>query len=212
MERRIDRHEERRQQCRNTLSKINMWREAWDGCYRFVDGWQNVDLKRFHHIFEYWVPFLNRVFDSPIRDLSRYQMTMYYCDEPGGPTEVIHLYMDENPSDDGITSVYVIFNLYEFRKIHANYCTSHTKHNQMMVDEARGTINMAAYQGSNSANPASFFKSMTTLRFLFVFTLHALAHLHIFDQQEHAHYDNHMHIKESNFFKLYFYGQIIRGI
>lgn len=208
MERRVDQHEDRRR-CRPspTHSKIASWREAWTACYNVVSEWDSIDLKRFHFIFERWVSILNRVFDNPVR-IEKYDFTLFYCDSPNGPKEIIHIYMNENQTPDGKTPTYVIFNLHEFRKVHAMYCTNYSKNNQMLVDESRGTVNMSSESGPCS-RPAHYFKNLTTCQLLFIYTLHALAHLEVFDIYDHAHYDTHMYMRESVFFKIYFYGQII---
>lgn len=209
MERTIDKHENRKN-CRNAnvRGKIGLWRQAWTKCIQVVEDWNAADLRKFHFVFEQWIPLLNRIFESPIDKLERYRMSFYYCDEPNGPKELIHLYMDENETFEGVVPVYVIFNLYDFRKLHQTYCANFSKNNKLLVDEARGTINMAARQGMQGDSPASYFQNHVTWILLFISTLHALAHLEVFDKYDHAFYDNHSHVRDSIFYKLWFYGRI----
>lgn len=209
MERRIDHHEVRRPTGNYTAiqTKINRWREAWSACYQVIQEWEVCDLKKFHSIFEQWVPLLNTILDKPIPDLERYQVYFYYCNEPCGPKEILHLYIDENPLEEQI-NVHVVFNLREFNNFHSNYCGDMNKSNQMLVNEERGTINLA-YANNYECNPAEYFITMAKWQMLFVYTLHALAHWDVYDKYEHAHYDTHMYLRDSPFFKIYFYGQIV---
>ncbi|GFY66930.1 uncharacterized protein TNIN_179591 [Trichonephila inaurata madagascariensis] len=213
MERRIDRHEDRRV-CRATLSssKIPIWRDMWTQCFEIVKDFPTADLKQSHGVMEMWITIMNQSLDFPIRDIGeRYNFVYFYCDEPNGPKEVIHLYFDENTTEEGKITVYVIFNLYEFRKIHRNYCLNYTKNNQMLVDEARGTVNLTAYYEGGRSNPAHYFQNLITWYLYFIFVLHAMAHLDTYDKFDHAQYDTHVHLKESPFFKIYFYGRVTFG-
>lgn len=212
MVREIDRHEVRKPGPASVVhSRIAQWRDLWTDCFRVVDEWDANDLRRFHYVLERWIPLMNRHLDYPISDTDRFDVTFYYCDEPSGPKEILQLYMDETATPEGKTSVFVVFNLCEFRKIHRQYCNDFTRNNQMLVDEARGTINLSAAAFDGAAHPAGYFKNLTTWQLLFVYALHALAHLDVFDTYDHAHYDSHMYVKDSPFFRLHFYGQIVRG-
>lgn len=209
MERSIDQHEVRRSRATvsSTLAKIAQWREAWIACYQVVEDWQTCDLKRFHTIFERWVPILNWVFKNPIPHLERYNVLFYYCQQSNGPKEILQLYMDENPVE-AETTVHVVFNLYEFNLIHKHYCQNMGKSNQLLVNEARGTVNLSSCH-EYDCNPADYFQTMTTWQMLFLYTLHALAHWDAYDKYEHGYYDTHLYVRDSPFFKLYFYGQIV---
>lgn len=211
MERAIDQHEVRRParsaHATTILTKMNRWRTAWSACYQLVEDWPNCDPKRFHPIFEKWVPILNWIFEKPISNLERYDALFYYCNEPNGPKEIIQLYMDDNPLEDD-TVVHIVFNVYEFTLIHKQYCLNMCKNNQMLFNEARGTINLVSCQEYDT-NPAEYFQTMTYWQLLFVHTLHALAHWDTYDAYEHAHYDTHFHIRDSPFFKLHFFGRIV---
>lgn len=218
MVREIDQHEVRKPGPTAVVhSKIAQWRDMWSACYRIVEDFFNGnDLRCIHQVLERWIPLMNHHLDRPIDNLDKYDMTLYYCDECNGPKEIIHLYMDETATLEGKLNVFVIVNLYEFRRIHRQYCQDFTRNNQMLVDEARGTINLSAasvlLEGLGGvANPASYFKNLTMWQLLFVYTLHAMAHLDVFDTYDHAHYDSHMYVKESPFYRMHFYGQVIRG-
>lgn len=207
MERPIDRHTVRKSNSRGpSLSKINQWRDAWIACYQIVEHLQNADIKRFHTIFEKWVPILNYIFHKPIANLERYQAKFYYLNEPNGPKEVIQLYIEENPFEE-LTLVYVIFNLYEFNLIHQQFCLNMSKSNQMLVDQGKGTINLLCLN-EYETNPADYFKLMTCWHLLFIYTLHALAHWETYDKYEHAHYDTHTYLRDSPFFKIFYYGHL----
>lgn len=209
MERSIDKHEIRRPHTRAktlVLTKINKWRNAWTSCYEIVSEWQRCDLKQFHFIFERWVPILNWIFENPI-PLNNYETHFYYHSEPNGPKEVVHIYMDPYEKN---CRAHVIFNLYEFNIIRKKYYQHVSKSNNMLVDEARGIVNLSFHK-EQEKNPAEYFQTMTTWQLLFVYTLHALAHWQVFQETGHQHYDSHLNVRESPFFKLYFYGQIMYG-
>jgi hypothetical protein len=80
------------------------------------------------------------------------------------------------------------------------------KSNQMLMNEDRGTVSLSNF---HEANPAEYFQTMMTWKLLFIYTLHAMAHWDAYDKYEHAHYDTHLYVRDSPFFKLYFYGQIV---
>lgn len=207
MERSIDQHEIRRPNIRSsTMTHINKWREAWNVCYDVVSECPHFNLKNFHRIFDQWVPALNMIFDKVIPNLSRYTPYFYYSYEPKGPKEIIQLYFEEQPLEDKII-VHIVFNVHEFCNIQKQYCENMNRLNQMLVNEARGTINIIN-QTENEMSPAEYFQLMTTWHLLFIFTLHALAHWDTFDKYEHAHYDTHMIVRDSVFFKLYYQGTL----
>lgn len=216
--RRIDRHEVRQRPYPSpttdtrhftSLTKINQWRNAWTACYKIVQDWPHVDYTRFHDVFQYWVPIINWIFESPI-NLHRYQATFQYCNETPGPKEIIQIYMGEMRTSDEKIPTFIIFNVYEFRKILTQYCADMARTNRLMVDEARGTINTLALDDAEMVlDPAEFFKTMTAWELLFIFTLHALAHWDTFDKYDHCHYDTHQYVRDSVFFKMSFYGQIV---
>lgn len=208
-ERQIDRHESKRKSSNiRSMSRVNKWRDAWKACYCVVEEFTTVDLRQFHTIFERWVPILNWIFDRPIHRLDRYEPIFYYCNQPNGPKEIIKLYMDENVTDDQIT-VYIIFNIYEFLIIQRRYCLDYTKSNQMLFNDARGTVNLASMMENEQHNPAEYFQTMTCWHLLFIYTLHALAHWDAYDKYEHGYYDSHLNVRDSPFFKFHFYGQIV---
>lgn len=203
----MDEHEIRKRQPAASLSKVSKWRDAWNTCYQLVEGRDPNDLRNFHNVFEKWVPALNRIFENPIQNLERYEPVFYYCTDPGGPKEIIQLYFAENSLDEHVT-VNVIFNLFEFRLIHRDYCANLSKSNQMLVNEARGTINMSSLEDYGH-DPAKYFQDMTTIQMLFIFTAHACAHWEMYNKCEHAHYDDHLGVRDSKFYKFHFPGQIV---
>ncbi|GBN65590.1 hypothetical protein AVEN_112027-1 [Araneus ventricosus] len=189
-----------------------MWRDVWTQCFEVIKDYPTADLKKSHRIVGQWMSIMNQYLDFPIRDIAeRYNFVYFYNEDSTGPKEIIHLYFDENQSADGKTNVYIIFHLTEFRKIHRNYCTNYTKNNHMLVDESRGTINMSAYYDAGGTNPSHYFLNLMTWYFYWIFLLHAMAHLEVYDKYDHAQYDTHGHIKDSRFFKIHFYGQVIVG-
>lgn len=208
-ERPIDRHESKRNLSNSrSVSRVNKWRDAWAACYGVVEEFTTVDLKQFHTVFERWVPILNWIFDRPIYKLNRYDPIFFYCHQSNGPKEIIKLYMDENVTDEQIT-VYVIFNVYEFQIIQRRYCLDYSKSNQMLYNEARGTVNLSSMMEIDQHNPAEYFQTMTCWHLLFIYTLHALAHWDAYDKYEHCYYDTHLNVRDSPFFKFHFYGQVI---
>ena len=209
-ERPIDRHEINRTSNFRSISKINKWRDAWLACYRIVEEFTTVDIKQFHSIFERWVPILNWVFDRPIHPLDRYDAEFYYCNQPNGPNEIIKLYFDDDPKEEiDSIPVYVVFNVYEFQIIQKRYCLDYTKSNQMVFNEARGTVNLRAALENERYNPAEYFQTMTCWHLLFIYTLHALAHWDTYNKYDNGHYDTHLYVRDSPFFKFHFYGQIV---
>lgn len=203
MERSIDRHENRK----STIDqKINMWREAWTLIYQVIQQWSHCDLKQTHLIFEQWIPILNFIFKKPI-NLNKYNLNFYYWNKPHGPKEIFHLYFEENTSNDQV-NIHVIFNMHEFYLIHKQFCTSMSKTNKLIINEARGTIDLN-YSMEQEKSPAQYFQTMTMWQMLFIFVLHALAHWETYDKYEHAYYDTHMYVRDSPFYKLYFYGQVL---
>lgn len=208
MEREIDSHEIRRP-CRTTstssaASRVNRWRDAWLLCYRHVE-FNDPDPRRFHDVFPVWANYVNWVFGKPL-DLDRYEMRFYYVNEPVGPKEVFQLYFDENHAGDKIGGR-ILFNLYDFQKQLRYLCDDMSKNNQLLVNHDRGTINFALLD-HQERSPAQYFKTMTTWHLFFVHFMHAMAHWDTYDQYEHANYDTHAHVRNSVFFKLYFYGRI----
>lgn len=206
-ERQIDRHEPANKNILSRpVSNVNKWRDAWMACYKIVEEYPSFDIKQFHNIFERWVPILNWIFDSPIPQLDRYDAVFYYCQQPIGPKEIIKLYMDEKMEED-MTTVYIIFNVYEFQIIQKRYCQDYTKSNQMLYNEARGTVHLSSLENERH-NPAEYFQTMTCWHLLFIYTLHAMAHWHTYSRYDNGFYDTHMYLRDSPFFKFHFYGQV----
>lgn len=208
-ERPIDTHESKRKKTGRSLggSKVNQWIHAWTACYEIVQDYSHSDLKQFHSVFEHWVPILNWIFERPIRHLDVYEAYFYYYEQPNGPKEIIQLYMEPDLVEGG-TTVHIIFNLHEFQIIHRRSCDQLAKSNQMLFNEARGTVNLSTLL-DDEMNTAEYFESMTCWQLLFIYTLHALAHWDVYDSYKHAHYDNHQHMKESAFYKFYCCGDLI---
>lgn len=209
VERPIDKHESYRTLTNlQPTSKVARWREAWNACYQVVENIPTVNLKEFHIIFERWVPILNWIFGRPIPKLDRYSPIFFYSFQPNGPKEIIKLYMDENALEDS-TQVYIIFNVHEFQIIKKRYCLDYTASNQMLYNEARGTVNLSSILQNEQQNPAEYFQTMTCWHLLFIYTLHALAHWDVYDKYEHCYYDSHLYLNQSPFYKFYFYGQVV---
>lgn len=208
-ERQIDTHESKRKKSTNpSSSKVDQWIHAWTACYEIAQDYSHTDLKEFHSIFERWVPILNWIFEKPIRHLDLYEPYFYYYNEPNGPKEIIQLYMEQDMVE-GNTFVHIIFNLYDFKIIYKRSCQELAKSNQLLFNEARGTINLSTVLDEDYTT-AEYFESMTCWQLLFIYTLHALAHWDIYDTYKHAHYDTHLYMKESVFYKFYCRGDLIR--
>lgn len=206
-ERPIDTHESKRRRV-GGRSKVDQWIHAWTACYEIVQDYSHLDLKDFHTIFERWVPLLNWIFDKPIRHLDTYEPYFYYCLEPNGPKEIIQLYMEPDLTEGG-TLVHIIFNMHDFLNIHKRSCDQLSKSNQLLFNEARGTINLSTLLDED-CQTADYFQSMTCWQLLFIYTLHALAHWDTYDSYKHAHYDTHQYMKESPFYKFHCCGDLIR--
>lgn len=203
-ERPIDRHESRRT---FAVSRVNKWQDAWTACYEVVRDQQTCDLKSFHLVFERWVPILNWIFEKPIFRLELYEPLFYYCSQQNGPKEVIMLYLE--PSNEAATcKMHIIFNLFEFNNIYKRFCSDMSQSNQLLLNEARGTINLSSLF-EEEQNTAEYFQTMTCWQLLFVHTLHALAHLDIYDKTRHAHYDKHHFMRDSVFFRFYCNGEVV---
>lgn len=205
-ERPIDTHETRR--TRNfAVNKVSKWLDAWIACYHVVEDSTSPNLKSFHQIFERWVPILNWIFEKPIFDLEAYDPKFYYCHEPNGPKEIIQLYFEENPSVQ-ITTIHVIFNLYEFNMIHKKFCVELSRSNQLLVNEGRGTIDLSSAM-EHQQDSAQYFQTMMSWQLLFIYTLHAMAHFDIYNKYRHAHYDTHQYMRDSPFYKFYCCGEMM---
>lgn len=210
-ERPIDSHESKRKKVavdRRCRSRVDRWIQAWTACYEITQDYSHLELKQFHAVFERWVPILNWIFEKPIRHLDTYDPYFYYCTAPNGPKEMIQLYMEQDLAEGG-TFVHIIFNLYEFNVIYKRACQELAKSNQLLFNEARGTVNLSTLLDEET-NTAEYFQSMTCWQLLFIYTLHALAHWDIYDSYKHAHYDTHLYMKESVFYKFYCRGDLIR--
>lgn len=189
-----------------SYSRLNQWRDAWSVCFDYVDLFTATEFEKFHQIFEIWVPILNRTFGSPI-DLDRYEFSFYLCNQPKGPKEVLHLYCEDNPTEEGKTCVYVVFNLFKFRETLRKYSLNYSQNNQLLVDEGRGSINFAG-SSTIACRPAYHFESLHTWLAFFAYTLHALAHLDTFDRYDTCNYHSHSHVRDSVFFKVHFFGSV----
>lgn len=208
-ERPIDSHEsKKRKTVHSPASKVDRWIHAWTACYEITQDYSHSDTKQFHSVFERWVPILNWIFEKPISHLDTYEPYFYYCTEPNGPKEIIQLYMEQDLAEGG-TFVHIIFNVYAFNIIYKRACLELSKSNQLLFNEARGTVNLSTLLDIES-NTADYFESMTYWQLLFIYTLHALAHWDIYDSYKHAHYDTHLYMKESVFYKFYCCGDLIR--
>ena len=207
MERTIDHHDSQRP-ARATASRVHKWRDAWTACASVVEGYSSTNLKTFHLIFGQWLSILNWIFGNPIPQLKQYVPFFYYCNDPHGPKEILHMYMDPQVGDNSERYVHVVFNVYEFNKIRRDYCDNMNRQNHMLVDEARGIINFSVMEDTLHS-PAEYFQHTTTWQLLFLFTLHLMAHWDTYDKYQHANYDTHMRVRESEFYNLYFYGQLV---
>lgn len=214
MEREIDKHERVRpsKSKQSNQTKIEMWRKAWMRCQSSVEQWENFDLREIYCILERWIPILNKSFNNPLSRLDKYQITMYTYEYQNGPKEIFQLYVEDTPNPQNIKVVYIIFNLCEFMKILKSVLESLSGKNNMYMDEARGTINLFSNTDGykSKLQKASYHKKRITCYLLFIYTLHALAHLHIYSIYKHAHFNNHKYLSNSLFFKLYYSGYIAR--
>ncbi|GFQ64449.1 uncharacterized protein TNCT_125251 [Trichonephila clavata] len=208
MERSIDHHESQRPRPSAGLSRVTKWRDAWTACSTVVEGFSPTNLKNFHLVFGQWVSILNWIFGNPIHPLRQYVPYFYYCNEPNGPKEILHMYMDPTIGENNERFIHIFFNLYDFNKIRRDYCDNVNRNNHMLVDEARGTINFSVLE-ETIHNPAEYFQHITTWQMLFLYTLHLMAHWDTYDKYNHAHYDTHMRLTDSEFYNLYFYGQLV---
>lgn len=212
MEREIDKHERVKpsKSKSSNLTKIEMWRKAWMRCQSSIEQFENFDLKDIHYILEQWIPLLNKTFNNPFSRLDKFQFTMYFYEYQNGPKEIFQFYIDDTPNPENIKIVYLIFNLCDFLKILKSTLECLSGKNNMYMDEARGTLNLNRDGYKSKLQYAAYHKKRITIYLLFIYMLHALAHLHIYSIYKHAHYDNHKYLNNSPFFKLYYSGYIAR--
>ncbi|GFR14651.1 uncharacterized protein TNCT_490031 [Trichonephila clavata] len=198
MERSIDHHESQSPPGRTSAgsNRVTKWRDAWTACFTVLEGYSSTNLKNFHLVFGQWVSILNWIFGNPIRPLRQYVPYFYYCKEPNGPKEILHMYMDPNVGENNEHFIHIFLNLYELNKIRRDYCENVNRNNPMLVDEARGTINFSVLEDTIN-NPAEYFQHISTWQMLFVHTLHLMAHWDTYDKNQHANYDTHMQFKDS---------------
>lgn len=212
MEREIDKHERVRpsKSKPSNQTKIALWRKAWMRCQSAIEQWENFDLREIYYILERWIPLLNKTFNNPFSRLDKFQITMYSYEYQNGPKEIIQFYTNDTPNPENIKIVYGIFNICDFLKILKSTLESLSGKNNMYMDEARGTINLDMNGHKSKLQHATYHKKRITSYLLFIYTLHALAHLHIYSIYKHAHFDNHKYLNNSPFFKLYYSGYIAR--
>lgn len=211
MDRTIDHHDSQRPRRNNAvLNRVGKWRDAWTACHFIAEGYTSKNLKSFHMVLSQWIPVINWIFGNPIDNLDQTVPLFYYCNEPHGPKEILQFYMEPDLRENGERYMHIIFNLYEFNAIRNNYCDNMSRHNHMLVDEARGTINFSVMDDEQGVhNPAEYFKHMTTWQLLFVYTMHFLAHWDIYERYHHANYDTHLRLKESDFYNLFYFGKLV---
>ena len=214
MEREIDKHERVQPLKSNRLNqtKIDMWRKAWMKCMSSIEQIENSDLENLYYVLGRWIPILNKSFDSPLSHLDKYQIIMYCYDHQNGPQEIIQFHVDDSPNPENLKYTYMIFNANEFNKVLKFILNCLGGRNNMYVDEARGTINIfdSTTRFGSKGQHAVYHKKRIIRYLLFIYTLHALAHLHIYSIYKHGHYDNHKYLTSSPFFKLYYSGYMAR--
>lgn len=206
MERTIDHHDSQKI-TRVNVNRLLKWRDAWTACYNVIENYSSPNLRGIHTVIGQWISILNWVFGNPIHPLRQYVPFFYYCGDPNGPKEILHAYMDPSTGENGERFIHIVFNLYEFNKLHRNFCNNTNRECNMLVDEARGTINFSMLE-ETTHNPAEYFKHMAIWQLLFLFTIHFMAHWDTFDKYQHASYDTHMRVRESDFYNLHFAGTI----
>lgn len=80
-----------------------------------------------------------------------------------------------------------------------------SKSNNILANKSRGIVNLSSFS-EHESSPAECLKNATCWHLLFIYTMHALAHLETYENYDHAHYNTHMYVKDSPFYKMYFYG------
>ena len=215
MKRGIDKHEpvvKRFKPNTSNHTKINVWRKAWLKCQSSIEQWGDLELKNIDYVLERWIPILNKTFDNPLSDLHNYEIFLYIYENQNGPREIITFWVNDKPNPRNVTYVYIIFNSNEFRKVVKYVLECLDGKNDMYVDEARGTINISHGDSEcRSRTDHAIYHRIRIIRYLlFVYTLHGLAHLHMYSIYKHSFFDNHKYLSNSPFFKLYYSGYISR--
>ncbi|GFU12377.1 hypothetical protein NPIL_138451 [Nephila pilipes] len=206
MERKVDNYEEKRRPNIQCDIKIQAWKDSWFLCMQTLNEFNCNNIRDYHIIIERWIPLINKAHGSPITKLHEYQPTFYYLDKAMGPKEILQAYFDVQTEEVGIP-MYIIFNVYLFKKIYNQFCSIYAKNSQMNVDNDRGTVNLLASGGFN-VHPSEHFKMSTTWHFLFILVNHLLAHIECFEKYDTASYNDHNIIKKSSFYKMYMYGRV----
>lgn len=208
MERGIDHHDSRApSRAFTTVNRVARWRDAWTACMYTAENYSAKNIKSFHLVLSQWIPLLNYMFGGPIM-LKNYILIFYYCREPNGPKEVFQFYVESTIREKGVRVMHIVFNSKAFETVVENYCSNVSRNNHMLVDDGRGTINFSVME-ETVHNPAEFFHYTTTWQMLFLYTLHFMAHWDLFHKSNHANFDTHARLNESEFYNMYYHGQLI---
>lgn len=206
MEREIDTYEEFHSTPRKVVNRVQAWKDAWFLCMQTLGNFDSTDIDNFHLIIERWIPLINKAHDNPITRLNEYEVSFYYLRQPVELKEILCAFFGEVPINDRIP-LYIIFNVYYFKKIFQQYCNIYASKNQMNVDLDRGTVNL--WEGRDfKMNTADYFKINATWQFLFILIHHMLAHIDIYEKAGSARYHRHDAMHTSPFFKLSIHGKI----
>lgn len=206
MEREIDTFEEYHPPPKKINNRIQYWKDAWYLCMKTLGNFDASNTFYFHLLIEQWIPLINKAHGSPITQLHEYDTSFYYLRQPFGPKEVLYAFFGEIPVN-GRFPLYVIFNVYYFKKFFQHYCSLYSNTNQMNVDLDRGTINLWASRDLHM-NTSDFFKTNATWHFLFIIVHHMLAHIDVYERVASARYHRHDSIHTSSFYKLHIPGKI----
>lgn len=206
MEREIDTYEEFHSTPRKVINRVQAWKDAWFLCMQTLGSFDSSDIDHFHLLIERWIPLINKAHDNSITHLNEYEASFYYLRQPVGPKEILYAFFGEIPINDRIP-LYIIFNVYYFKKIFHQYCNIYASKNQMNVDLDRGTVNLWESRDFKM-NTADYFKINATWQFLFILIHHMLAHIDIYEKVGSARFHRHDAIHTSPFFKLCIHGKI----
>ena len=206
MEREIDTYEEFHPTPKKVVNRVQAWKDAWFLCMQTLGNFDASDISNFHLLIERWIPLINKAHGNPITQLSEYDASFYYLRQPAGPKEILYAFFGEVPIN-GRIPLYIIFNVYYFKKIFQNYCVVYLDKPQMNVDLDRGTVNL--WEGRDfKMNTADYYKINTTWHFLFILLHHMMAHIDLYEKMGSARFHRHDSIHTSKFFKLCIHGKI----
>lgn len=208
--RRVDKINESKEFQPSVAPKIEIWERSWLACANILMTYNTLPINECHCLIEKWIPVINKAHNYPITKLMDFIPVFIYCDKPNSIKEIFMIYFELH-NNDGNKLMYIVFNVYLFKKLKKLYILTRSKSNQVNHDLDRGVINLS---NSNFLNihMADYFKVSTSWYLLFIAINHALSHVDSFFKFDTASYSDHTYSRKSTFFKMYFYGRIEHNV